>query len=141
MATLNAESILMKKKVNLNFGNYMKNQQIMKMKKMILGMFELKPGLREGDCLPPRWLLQSEIVNLNEQEKYALESAFNELHDDKLIEISKVENADNPQDQKIIITQAGVEYISKNKPVKKIIKKQNKNQIISDLLEDILPDD
>jgi len=117
----------------------MDNQQLSTMKKMILGMFESKPGLREGDCLPPRWLLQTKIINLNEQEKYALESAFNELHDSKLIKISKTEE---DQEQKISITQVGLDYIIKNKTGKKQVRKREKvSQLsISTMLEDILPD-
>ncbi len=116
----------------------MNNQQIVSMKKMILGMFESKPGLREGDSLPPRWLLQTEIINLSAQEKHSLESAFNELYDSELIEISKIEDA---EDQKISITQAGVEYITKNKADKKSLRKRNLSQLnIASILEEILPD-
>lgn len=105
---------------------------------MILGMFESKPGLREGDSLPPRWLLQTEIINLSAQEKHSLESAFNELYDSELIEISKIEDA---EDQKISITQAGVEYITKNKADKKSLRKRNLSQLnIASILEEILPD-
>ncbi|MCF6204402.1 MAG: hypothetical protein L3J59_12180 [Methylococcaceae bacterium] len=117
----------------------MDKKQLTTMKNMILGMFESKPGLREGDCLPPRWLLQTEIINLDEKEKYALESAFNELHDSKLINISKTED---DQNQIISITQIGVDYIIKNKIGKKhIIKRKNVSKLsISSMLEDILPD-
>lgn len=90
----------------------MDGQQLQTMKKMILSMFESKPGLREFDRLPPRWLLQTEIINLDEQEKYTLESAFNELHDSGLIIISKTEE---DQEQEVLITKSGLDYISKNK--------------------------
>jgi hypothetical protein len=117
----------------------MDSQQLQTMKKMILGMFESKPGLREGDSLPPRWLLQTEIINLDEQEKYTLESAFNELHDSGLIRISKTEE---DQEQEISITQAGLDYISKNKvDIKRSRKREKVDKLnISAMLEDILPD-
>ncbi len=117
----------------------MDTQQLQTMKKMILDMFESKPGLREGDSLPPRWLLQTEIVNLDEQGKYTLESAFNELHDSGLIRISKTEE---DKEQEISITQTGLDYISKNKSDKKQSKKREKvdKLNISAMLEGILPD-
>jgi hypothetical protein len=117
----------------------MDSQQLQTMKKMILGMFESKPGLREGDSLPPRWLLQTEIINLDEQEKYTLENAFNELHDSGLIRISKTEEN---QEQEILITHAGLDYISKNKADIKRSRKRGKvdKLNISAMLEDIFPD-
>ncbi len=102
----------------------MNDELVRKMKAIVLDMFSAMPGLNEGFCLPPRWYLHNEIIHLNQLEKDALETAFNELSYSGIIDISE----SGAMGQKISITALGLSHITKNK-MKADTMNESSNQI------------